>query len=43
MRTQDFNQWQNVSAQLTVPKGTRHGTVLKIPAEKLTKLLQQYN
>lgn len=43
MRTQDFNQWQNVSAQLTVPKGTRHGTVVKIPAEKLTRLLQYYN
>lgn len=31
MRTQDFETWEDVSAELVMPKGIRHGTVLRVP------------
>lgn len=42
MRTRDFNEWQTVSNQLTLPKGTRHGTVVKVPLLILDKLLKHF-
>lgn len=31
MRTKDFHTWEDVSADLVMPKGIRHGTVLRVP------------
>jgi hypothetical protein len=39
LRTKDFAKWEDVSAELVMPKGIRHGTVLRVPraAVKLIK------
>ncbi len=39
MRTQDFETWEDVSDQLTVPEGMRHGTVLEVSLAILDRLL----
>jgi hypothetical protein len=39
MRTADFQNWEDVSDQLSFPKGTRHGTVFAVSQEVLDKLL----
>jgi hypothetical protein len=31
LRTKDFENWEDVSAGLVMPKGIRHGTVLRVP------------
>ena len=31
LRTRDFATWEDVSAELVMPKGIRHGTVLRVP------------
>jgi hypothetical protein len=31
MRTKDFAKWENLSAELVLPKGIRHGTALRVP------------
>lgn len=31
LRTKDFTVWEDVSAELVMPKGIRHGTVLRVP------------
>lgn len=31
LRTKDFTHWEDVSDQLVLPKGIRHGTVLRVP------------
>ncbi len=31
MRTKDFTHWEDMSDQLVMPKGIRHGTVLRVP------------
>lgn len=38
MRTEDFQTWENVTSQLNVPPGTRHGTVLAVPRAAVVKL-----
>ncbi len=30
-RTKDFTTWEDLSAELVMPKGIRHGTVLRVP------------
>jgi hypothetical protein len=40
MRTKDFENWEDVSRQLSFPKGTRHGTAFAAPASVLKKLLE---
>lgn len=40
MRTKDFKQWEDISDQLRVPKGLRHGTVFPVSRDLLDKLLQ---
>lgn len=40
MRTKDFVQWENLSAKLKMPKGMRHGTVLEVSEDVLTRLLE---
>jgi beta-galactosidase len=31
VRSKDFVNWEDISAQLVVPPGIRHGTVLRVP------------
>lgn len=37
-RSKDLNDWQEVSAQMSFPKGMRHGSVIKISKEVARKL-----
>lgn len=37
----DLKNWQDVSAQVTLPEGMRHGTILKISAGELAVLKEQ--
>ncbi len=41
MRTRDFKTWEDVSAQLNVPEGMRHGTALEVSTDVLEKLQAQ--
>ncbi|MFC7336060.1 family 16 glycoside hydrolase [Haloferula chungangensis] len=38
MRTTDFKHWEDVSDQLVVPEGMRHGTVVSVPDEVVARL-----
>lgn len=40
MKTRDFQKWEDVTAQLVMPAGVRHGTALEVP-EALIKALQE--
>ena len=40
MRSLDLKQWEDVSDQLSLPKGTKHGTAFAVSREVLTALLQ---
>lgn len=40
MRTRDFNNWENVSAQLQMPEGSRHGSALRVSPARIPSLLQ---
>jgi hypothetical protein len=31
VKTQDFKTWEDVTKQLSLPPGARHGTVLRVP------------
>jgi len=33
--------WEDISEQVSFPKGTRHGTVIKVPSEMITELKKQ--
>jgi hypothetical protein len=37
--SKDLNKWEDISPQLTLPKGAKHGTVLQVTEEVLRKLL----
>jgi hypothetical protein len=37
----DLKNWQDISHQIQFPKGTRHGSVFKVPRRVLDKLLEQ--
>ncbi len=39
LESQDLLNWKDVSDKLTVPRGLRHGTVLKVSRNELTRLL----
>jgi hypothetical protein len=39
MKSGDLKQWEDVSGQLSLPKGTKHGTVFAVNREVLTALL----
>jgi hypothetical protein len=43
MRSTDLKQWEDISAQLSFPKGTRHGTVFPVSREVLTALMNYHN
>jgi len=38
MKSADLEAWQDISSQVSFPKGIRHGTVLKVPASVVSKL-----
>lgn len=38
----DLKNWTDISDQLRFPEGARHGTVLKVPRQVLTKLLVHF-
>lgn len=38
VRTRDFEHWEDISAQLAMPKGIRHGTVLRVPRAVVDRL-----
>ena len=38
MRTQDFSEWKNLTPQLNLPTGTRHGSVLAVPRRLVNNL-----
>ncbi len=40
MRSRDLKKWEEVSAQLALPKGTRHGTVFAVSHDVLTALIR---
>ena len=37
--TRDWQNWEDISDQLTFPEGTRHGTVLKVPESVLAEVM----
>lgn len=39
MRTRDFVNWQNLTDELNMPQGSRHGSILKISRQELATLL----
>ena len=41
MRTRDWNQWEDVTAQLSVPKGLKHGTAIEVDGKLIEQLLGQ--
>lgn len=40
-RSKDLNDWQEVSAQMSFPKGMRHGSVIEISKKMANKLLSE--
>jgi beta-xylosidase len=40
MKTRDFKNWEDVTAQLVYPKGLRHGTVVAVTGDILDSLLK---
>ena len=38
MRTKDFKTWEDISGQLSFPKGVRHGTAFEVGPEVLDAL-----
>ena len=38
VRSKDLKNWEDISAKVTFPEGTRHGTVFKVSTELLAKL-----
>ena len=41
MRTTDFKNWEDISDELSFPKGTRHGTAFSVLNDVLIKLLDE--
>jgi beta-galactosidase len=40
VKSADLQHWQDISAQVSFPKGIRHGTALKVPANVVQNLLK---
>ena len=40
VKSSDLELWQDISAQVSFPKGIRHGTALKVPASVVQNLLK---
>jgi hypothetical protein len=39
-RSRDLTTWEDVSSQISFPKGTRHGTAIAVPGSVIEKLLE---
>ena len=39
VRSRDLRQWEDITAQVSFPKGAQHGTMLQVPADIVTNLL----
>jgi hypothetical protein len=39
VRTRDFRTWEDISSQLVMPNGMRHGTVFAVPRDVVRKLI----
>jgi hypothetical protein len=40
MKSTDLEHWQDISSQVSFPRGMRHGTILKVP-ESIVRNLQK--
>ncbi|HLP76092.1 MAG TPA: glycoside hydrolase family 43 protein [Candidatus Paceibacterota bacterium] len=43
MKSADLEHWQDISTRVSLPKGIRHGTVLKVPESIVSKLQNLQN
>lgn len=41
LSSSDLKTWEDVSAELSMPKDMRHGTAFKVPGEVVRALLEQ--
>ena len=41
MRSADLSRWEDISEEISLPKGIRHGSILKITQKELSKLLKE--
>jgi beta-xylosidase len=41
LRSRDLRRWENVTSQLEMPRGIRHGTALAVPASVVAALLKR--
>jgi hypothetical protein len=41
VKSADLEHWQDISGQVSFPRGTRHGTVLKVPEDRVRNLQTQ--
>jgi hypothetical protein len=41
VKSADLEHWQDISSQVSFPKGARHGTVLKVPESVVRHLQEQ--
>jgi len=41
MRTRDWKQWEDVSKQLSMPKGMRHGTAIEVDGKLIEHLMDE--
>lgn len=42
VKSSDLKHWEDISDQLSFPKGMRHGSVIKIPAREFLKNFKEY-
>jgi hypothetical protein len=42
VKSPDMKNWQDISPEVALPRGARHGTVLKVP-ESIVRILQETN
>ena len=40
LRTRDFKSWEDVTQQLVMPKGIRHGTAIAVDGKVIERLLE---
>lgn len=43
LKSHDLQHWEDITGQITFPKGARHGTVLSVPLTSIQPLLSNHN
>jgi hypothetical protein len=38
MRSKDLKTWEDVSTQIAIPRGARHGTIIRVPESVIAPL-----